>query len=207
MVIRFRCPECDKRLKTPDGTSGRLVGCTRCGARVTVPPESTEPGGDPVPEPDASNDEAEDFPLAKTQKRSFEDLVDMTAMVDIVFFLLIFFMVTSMQGVCASIGLPAPDPQKVSTKGQRTIADFEKDADYLIVRIDQDDTVWIQDQEVPSDQELRVKLREALEGPKAPHRMLVLGNGDARHATVVRVLDAGNAVGIEDVRLALDEEP
>jgi biopolymer transport protein ExbD len=103
--------------------------------------------------------------------------------------------------------MPAPDPQKVSSKGQRTVADFESDADYLIVRIDQDDAVWVEDQEMPSEQDLLVKLRETLDKAQAPRRMLVLGNGDARHATVVRVLDAGNEVGLEDVRLAIEDEP
>ncbi len=201
MVIRFRCPECDKHLKTPDGTSGRAARCTRCGATVIVPEVvSVLPADEEGGEDDAG-------PLRRTSGSQLPlDLVDMTAMVDIVFFLLIFFLVTSMQGVCASIGMPTPDPQKVSTKGAKTIADFEKDSDYLIVRIDQDNSVWIQDQEIPSDQELRVKLRELFDGPQAPRRMLVLGNGDAYHATVVRVLDAGNSVGIDDVRLALDEE-
>jgi biopolymer transport protein ExbD len=54
---------------------------------------------------------------------------------------------------------------------------------------------------------LLVKLRETLDKAQAPRRMLVLGNGDARHATVVRVLDAGNEVGLEDVRLAIEDEP
>jgi len=207
MVIRFRCPQCNKRLKTPEGTAGRMAQCTRCGTAVTVPTESQEPSEEQEASLEAPEEEGAPLPLSSGEKYGFEDLVDMTAMVDIVFFLLVFFMVTSMQGICASIGMPAPDPQKVATKGSRTIADFERDGDYLIVRIDQDDTVWIQDQEIPSQQELLAKLREAFEGPKAPHRMLVVGSGDARHATVVRVLDAGNEIGIDDVRLALDEDP
>ena len=42
----------------------------------------------------------------------FEDLVDMTAMVDIVFFLLIFFMVTSMQGLYSAISHSAAQSRK-----------------------------------------------------------------------------------------------
>jgi biopolymer transport protein ExbD/DNA-directed RNA polymerase subunit RPC12/RpoP len=202
MTIRFRCPRCNQTLKAADRFAGRTARCTACGTKVTVPAasESQPVSQEPV-------DEGPTLSLPAATKYRAEDLVDMTAMVDIVFFLLIFFMVTSMQGVCASIGMPNPDPQKVSSKGQRTVAEYENDAEYIVVRIDQDDTVWIDDQEAPDTQELLVKLREALNRPEAPHRMLVLGNGDARHATVVRVLDAGNEVGLEDVRLALEEEP
>ena len=73
---------------------------------------------------------------APTKKPIFEDLVDMTAMVDIVFFLLIFFMVTSMAGSFSSIGMPTPDPQKTAARGQRSAADFDQDKEYIVVRVD-----------------------------------------------------------------------
>ena len=56
------------------------------------------------------------------KKPIFEDLVDMTAMVDIVFFLLIFFMVTSMQGTFSSIRMPAPDSESIAKTGKKSIS-------------------------------------------------------------------------------------
>ena len=56
--------------------------------------------------------------MSGAKKMAVEDLVDMTAMVDIVFFVLIFFMVTSMEGVYSSINMPSPDPQKVASSGR-----------------------------------------------------------------------------------------
>ena len=52
-----------------------------------------------------------------------------------------------------------------------------------------------------------IKLREACEGvpgsnSKGPSSLLVLADGDCHHETVVRAIDAGNAVGMENVRLA-----
>jgi biopolymer transport protein ExbD len=142
--------------------------------------------------------------MSKLQK--VEDLVDMTAMVDIVFFVLIFFMVTSMEGVYASIKMPAPDSQKVASSGKRSVSNFESDKEYVIVRIDRDNTVWLNDTEIPSEQELLVRLREIRQGASAPNRMLVLGNGEAKHGTVVMVLDAGSDSGMENVQLAVDDE-
>ena len=130
----------------------------------------------------------------------------MTAMVDIVFFLLIFFMVTSMQGIYASISMPAPDQQKGASQGKRTVMEFEKDGDFVIVRIDRDDTVWLDGAEIPSDQDLRIKLRNARRGSGTPNKMLVLGSSEARHGTVVMVLDAGNDAGMDEVQLAVDDE-
>ncbi|KKL18857.1 hypothetical protein LCGC14_2471330 [marine sediment metagenome] len=39
-----------------------------------------------------------------------------------------------------------------------------------------------------------------------PSSLLVLADGDCRHETVVMALDAGNAVGIEHVRLATTDD-
>ena len=138
-------------------------------------------------------------------KIKLEDLVDMTAMVDIVFFILIFFMVTSMQGTYSSIDMPTPDLQKGAPQGRRSVADFEK-SDYVIVRIDRDNTIWLNDREIPSEQELLVQLRAIRRGVAGSNKMLVLGNSEASHGTVVLVLDAGNESGMDEMQLAVDDE-
>ena len=144
--------------------------------------------------------------MAGPKRMAVEDLVDMTAMVDIVFFVLIFFMVTSMEGVYSSIDMPSPDPQKVASSGKRSVSEFESDKEYVIVRIDRDNTIWLNDTEIPSEQELLVRLREIRQSGSAPNRMLVLGNSECKHGTVVEVLDAGSDVGMEEVQLAVDDE-
>ena len=118
--------------------------------------------------------------MSKLQK--VEDLVDMTAMVDIVFFVLIFFMVTSMEGVYSSIKMPSPDPQKMASSGRRSVTDFESDKEYVIVRIDRENTVWLNDTEIQGEQELLVRLREVRHSGSAPSRMLLLGNSEADSA-------------------------
>jgi biopolymer transport protein ExbD len=144
--------------------------------------------------------------MAGAKKMAVEDLVDMTAMVDIVFFVLIFFMVTSMEGVYSSLHMPSPDPQKVATSGKRSVNDFQSDKEYVVVRIDKENTLWLNDSEVASQQELLVRLREIRQGASPPNRMLVLGNSEAKNGRVVEVLDAGSDVGMEEVQLAIDDE-
>lgn len=160
----------------------------------------------PKEPPPASKDGREHaaFMLHAPKRPIFEDLVDMTAMVDIVFFLLIFFMVTSMQGLYSSIEMPSPDPQKSAAKGQKTVADYDTSSEYVVVRIDRDSAVWIENAEVLSEQDLRAKLRDASQG--AASKMLVLSSGDAEHGKVVMVLDAGNDAGMKEVQLAIDED-
>lgn len=141
---------------------------------------------------------------SKLQK--VEDLVDMTAMVDIVFFVLIFFMVTSMEGSYSSIKMPTPDPQKTASSGRRSVSEFDNDKEYVVVRIDRENTVWLNDSEVQGEQELLVRLRELRHSGSAPSHMLVLGNSEAKHGKVVMVLDAGSDAGMEEVQLAVDDD-
>jgi len=128
-----------------------------------------------------------------------------------VFLLLIFFMVTAAFSLQKSIAMPPPDEEE-SSKQARTYEEIEQDDDFVIVRIDRDSTIWVNESEAPSEQDLLIKLREAREGvpgstSPGPSSLLVLADGDARHETVVMALDAGNAVGMESVRLAtVDEE-
>jgi phage FluMu protein Com len=43
MPIEFRCTQCDRLLRTPDGTSGKDAKCPQCGALVRIPEASAPP--------------------------------------------------------------------------------------------------------------------------------------------------------------------
>ena len=80
-----------------------------------------------------------------------------------------------------------------------------------VIRIDGDNTVWVDDREAPTRQEVLSVLRQVREGSpgsgaRGPSSLLVLADGDAWHETVVMALDAGNIVGMENVRLASMED-
>ena len=101
----------------------------------------------------------DDAPIVvAARKDDFGDLIDMTAMVDIVFFLLIFFMFSTLQSVEAVIGLPTPQQEGVANNVQ-AVPDYANDPSYIVVTIDADDTIWVEDQEATSEQDLRAKLR------------------------------------------------
>ncbi len=132
----------------------------------------------------------------------------MTPMVDVTFLLLIFFMVTASLAPQKSLEVPTPDQPEHAAQA-RTIEELEEDDDYVIISIEGDNSVWVDDIEAPSEQELLVRLREARQGvagARGPSNLLVLADGDARHETVVMALDAGNAVGMESVRLATADD-
>jgi biopolymer transport protein ExbD/DNA-directed RNA polymerase subunit RPC12/RpoP len=206
-MIRFNCHQCGKKFKAPEAMVGKTVTCGKCQAKLIVPLPAFRDSPETASSDKAAG-ESEPFTLKTPKKLVFEDLVDMTAMVDIVFFLLIFFMVTSMQGLYSTISLPPPSPEKSTAKVKKTVTDFENDQEFVIVRIDRDNAMFIGDDKIQSEHELRVKLREAKQGSKGvppAKKLMVLGHVDANTVTAVGVIDAGNEAGMDEVQLALDE--
>ena len=196
MAIKQACPRCGKVSHFPDSSAGVSTTCPACQAVLVL-----RAGGGEGAAPDEEGPAEE--PLLKPPSDSLKvhDLVDMTAMVDIVFFLLIFFLITSMQSVSSSIGLPNPDPQQ-SGKAPAAVSATA----YLTVRVDHDSMVWLEGDEVTSEQELRTKLREAHEGEGGANKMAIVANGEAQYSTIVMVMDAGNDAGMEEIRLAVVED-
>jgi biopolymer transport protein ExbD len=156
------------------------------------------------PQPGRKTSSTEGPLITPSPKIDFEDLIDMTAMVDIVFFLLIFFLVTSMHALDSTIPLPAPDAQ--ASTGEKSSAAGDADDSSIVVNIDRHDTIRIEGAEVYSARDLLFKLRDLKNGPGRPDKLLVVGSSDATHGTAVMVLDAGHEVGMESVRMAVRDE-
>ena len=234
MTIRFVCADCGKKLKAPEEYVGRQVQCTGCGTVQDVPEPAGVAAASEAPvaprrvvRADRRRSETTGTkttgtkttggegggtpaPVLKASPAPQDDGLDMTPMVDVTFLLLIFFMVTAAFALQKSIHIPTPDPTD-SASQSRSVEDLEKDDDYIIVRIDRDDSVWVDDQESQSPQDLLAKLKDKQAGgddteSKGPSKMMVMANGDARHEMVVMVLDMGTAAGIDDVRLATGNE-
>ncbi len=230
MSVRFRCPECQRRLAADDRYAGARIKCPGCGQAVVVPtaevvaeaagrePSLSAPPSAP-PVPPSGPAEARRRAEARLEPVRAEELggvgsgeadIDMNPMIDCVFLLLIFFLVTASFRLQKALATPSPE-QTDKAPETRTIEEIQSDEDYIIVRIYKDNTITVNGEEAPSAQELRYKLREARtqpapDGSPGPSNLLVLADGDARHETVVLALDAGNAVGMENVRLATVDE-
>jgi len=203
MSIAFACPYCGKKLAASDNSAGREKTCPNCRARVTVPTPAAAAklaaAGQAQPRTTA------DHPLLLMPKRTHHgDLIDMTAMVDIVFFLLIFFLVTSIQSLEAVINLPTPQAPGNAPESVQAVPDYANDPSYVIVTIDADDAVWVEDEEVLSEQDLRSKLRAARQEQEV-EKMLINGAADATHGTFVMVLDAGADAGMTDLLFSVPQ--
>jgi len=211
--LQFWCPGCSKPLSAPDTAAGKLVACPKCGTKVTVPVapkvSPTVSTGEKTPAADQAG--SKDLPtehallLIPSKPTHQEDLIDMTAMVDIVFFLLIFFLVTSMQSLESVINFPTlQDSSGASATSVPT--DYLNDPTFVVVTIDEEDTVWLEEEQIYSDQSLRSKLRAIRKEAPETTGLLVIGDPDATHGTLVGVLDAGADAGIKELLFSVSQD-
>ena len=217
MPFVFHCPTCGAAHSAGEPLIGRQVRCPKCGDVVVVSrpkpvrqkPARPAPAAAPAGSSRGPDEERFDLP----KREAVEASMDMTPMVDVTFQLLIFFMVTAAFAMQKSIEIPKPEQDE---QLQAQPVDPEVDPNSILVRIDQNNTFQIlhetiapEDSEAGSEQELLQKLRYAQDtapGGSPPSRLLVQAHGDAHHEYVVLALDAGTAIGMEQVQLMTVEE-
>lgn len=201
--MRLQCPKCATELLVDDDDIDQVAICTGCRAKLRVPANAQN--ADNEFDEHESSGEAPLTPGGGDDDK-YADLVDMTAMVDIVFFLLIFFMITTASGILSCVEIPAPKPDGAATTARRA-ADLEEDAECVIVRIDEQNRIFIEDIEFSNEADLRERLRgaRALQAKK----LLVKAHGDAFNGTFVLVQDLGSDIGFEEFMLSVakEEEP
>ncbi|MEX2317129.1 MAG: biopolymer transporter ExbD [Pirellulales bacterium] len=186
MNFKFTCPACGKQLSASESLVGRQKSCPRCRTKFTVPTPQQAALRSPAAEAHPAESSEHPTLLFASKGKKDEELIDMTAMVDIVFFLLIFFLVTSLQSLESVINLPTP--QASAASGVRTATDFANDPNYVTVTIEDDDRVFVEDEETIGERDLRSKLRAAREKNADLRGMMVSGAPDASHGTFVMVV-------------------
>lgn len=152
----------------------------------------------------AQNDDDSLAPPSFADRKREEAEMDMNPMVDVVFQLLIFFMVTAAFAMEKALMIPAPKPDESSAAAQ-PMEDSEDETVTVVVDEFNSYVVSAADWEVeaPSEQEMRRKLREARAGDsqgRVPTKLLVKANGESLHEKVVAALDAGASAGYEKVQ-------
>ncbi len=225
MVLKFRCPTCNELFSGQDDMAGAEMVCPICEAKFEIPRSvrsrkrrektvapkqtvQTESQQEVEKKADSKDDFGLQSPVSFRRRRPPQtDEMDMTPMVDVTFLLLIFFMVTAAFSLQKSYEMPAPDDSRPSTSAA-SLPELEADPQYVIVRIDEYDTfyvgaaAWDVEQEAPSQADLLEKLRRARSGAaQPPTHMLVMASEESTHGRVIMALDAGTAVGMEDVKL------
>lgn len=138
---------------------------------------------------------------------NMEELIDMTAMVDIVFFLLIFFLVTSMSEVQSTSQLPQLSSKREEGAGKGTKAeDSPVDSHDLVISIGEDDVIRIEGTTFRDKADLlqRLKMVQAHSGHDLA--VMIVGHGNASHGTLAAVLDTAYEAGMHRLRVAVTEQ-
>lgn len=134
-------------------------------------------------------------------KRRHDEEMDLTAMADVTFLLIFFFMVTLAYSPQKSIETPPPSSQEQSAKQAPTMDDLRDDN--VIVEVLSDNSILLNDRNVPApelDELLRREMNES-----GMNEIIIKAAGAAHHETVVRAYDAASEAGAQRIRLATIE--
>ncbi len=126
------------------------------------------------------------------RKRARRDVtVDITPLVDVVFLMLIFFMVSTSFKVASSLKLELP-----ASHSRQQLNDVKE----VVISIDAKGRFYVGDERV-ADDDLRQRILKVTKGD--PNMRVVLrADAEARHKRVVRVLDVLRQLGMGKVSIA-----
>ncbi len=132
--------------------------------------------------------------LRPRRKRPLE--LSMTPMIDVVFLLLIFFMVTTSFNRETEIKINLPEANGV-----------EKSADkHIVLRIDSEGIYYINNKQVVSQEmtKLKAALRQAA-GDDRDLPFVISADAKTPHQAVISALDAAGAIGFSRITFAVQE--
>lgn len=210
-MARLVCPRCRHSVEAAPEAAGNFVECEYCGTQIPLTrpraglqAESFNPSRNEGLVSAGEGEHDEDGPMLRPSPEiDHEELIDMTAMVDIVFFLLIFFLVTSLHQLEASI--PIPTPRSADGKGGQPSLQpqVEEENDALEVTIGSQNEIRVDGIPIRDLEDLRTRFQVVLRSPNHPRRLLVIGHAEATHGTAVSILDAGYEAGFEKIGLSI----
>jgi biopolymer transport protein ExbD len=131
-----------------------------------------------------------------SRRKREEPRVELTSMIDVVFLLLIFFMISTT--FVETPGLNIQLPQASSTP-------VEPEAKELKIYLSQAGDIYLKDRKV-SLAELRQRLSELGKNTGAM-TFLLLADRETRHGRVVEVMDAAKESGFGKLAIATEEKP
>jgi len=132
--------------------------------------------------------------MAFARRKRDEPRVDLTPMVDVVFLLLIFFMISTTFVETPGITVKLPESSSKVV---------EKEPQEIKVYLSSDGTISLQEERVSLEQ-LRQRLRSYGERA-AEMTFLLLADQEARHGKVVELMDAAREAGFAKLAIATEQ--
>ncbi len=119
--------------------------------------------------------------------------VDLTPLIDVVFLLVLFFMLTTTFATQAGLDIDLPEADQ-----SKSLNDRKKELT-IVVSVDAWGHFYVQDKRIPG-QELAQHLKEAADGDKNA-LIVVQGDKESKHGHIVKIMDTAQALGL--TRLAI----
>jgi biopolymer transport protein ExbD len=126
----------------------------------------------------------------KVREPEEEAAIDMTPMLDIVFIMLIFFIVTTVFVKEAGIEVNKPDASR---------AILHKNAN-IFIAVTEDGDVWLDKRQVSADS-VRANIERLLTEQPTDY-VIIQADVKAKHGLVVEIMDAVKAAGVDRVSVA-----
>jgi biopolymer transport protein ExbD len=146
------------------------------------------------------DDDDDDVSFPRGASRFEEDELDLTAMVDVVFQLLIFFMVTASFSLQKTIEVPTPDqPRQGVAQALQPLEELQDVA--ILVNIDDRNAVTIDDEPLGDLTQLTNTLRDHMRRDRKSELILTAAK-NSTHRTVIAVVDSANEAGMQRIRMA-----
>ncbi len=124
-----------------------------------------------------------------------DQVVDITPLIDIVFIMLIFFIVTASFIKESGIEIDRPQASTAVVQSQTTI----------LIGITEDDQIWINHRPVDALAVRANVLRLMAENPQGG--VVIQADRDSRNEMLVRVMDQVRQAGVEKIALAASPDP
>lgn len=132
--------------------------------------------------------------MARQRQKEQEAEIDMTPMLDVVFIMLIFFIVTTSFVKEAGVNVDKPLAPTAYKKKNASV----------FIAIKDDDTIWMSKKEVDI-KNLRGLIEEIrLESPEG--QVVIQADKRAKSGILLKAIDAVKAAGVKDVSIAADVE-
>jgi biopolymer transport protein ExbD len=152
-------------------------------------------------DPQDEDEAAAEFTLSRNRAETVEEL-DLAAMVDVAFQLVLFFLVTAQVVLFKTLEVPKPNedkpPDAAVQARAKSIDDLEKD--YILVEVDAAGTIKIDRQPVAASRPVLVeKLRKTRQDTQRK-AMLLSADFATRHENAVLIFDVANEI---DLKIAI----
>ncbi len=144
-------------------------------------------------EPPDEDEEAAEFTLSRGSGEKIEEL-DLAAMVDVAFQLVLFFLVTATTILYKSLEVPKPNPeqQQEASQGKKSLDELMKT--FILVKIDSNGNVEVD--RVPAKADTLTETLRKARDETGRTSMLLTADFNTMHRNAVKAYDAANEIGL-----------